>query len=288
MPQQGSDSPESYASSTTSVLITRQTGQDDVVSELDLDYETWPDVWRPKSGGSDTGSQYSPVVAHVGGEWDAAKSIPALRLTLDPDGPLHAALDTNSDFHSSERNSKDGLRAKSRLPFHKWVRSLHRRRVERQRITDIRGASTSSQEPALNHEIVPCAQHGRHQRSSSDSSFAFVAAARSASVSLASASIIGHSRRNTLRSSGARSRTDRSSRASVPGGRLSEDSHFGERSLCIDPVVTERSLQRRRILEELINTEEGYIGDIRFLANVSSARTLYGCKGLPNWQDRST
>ncbi|KAG7132266.1 hypothetical protein HYQ45_009287 [Verticillium longisporum] len=32
--------------------------------------------------------------------------------------------------------------------------------------------------------------------------------------------------------------------------------------------ATERSLQRRRILEELISTEEGYIGDVRFLMNV--------------------
>ncbi|KAL2017916.1 hypothetical protein VTK56DRAFT_1572 [Thermocarpiscus australiensis] len=36
----------------------------------------------------------------------------------------------------------------------------------------------------------------------------------------------------------------------------------------MDPAVMERSLQRRRILEELISTEEGYIGDVRFLMNV--------------------
>jgi hypothetical protein len=36
----------------------------------------------------------------------------------------------------------------------------------------------------------------------------------------------------------------------------------------VDAATVERSLQRRRILEELISTEEGYIGDIRFLINV--------------------
>ncbi|KAK7744163.1 hypothetical protein SLS53_003684 [Cytospora paraplurivora] len=36
----------------------------------------------------------------------------------------------------------------------------------------------------------------------------------------------------------------------------------------LDKATVERSLQRRRILEELISTEEGYIGDVRFLMNV--------------------
>jgi hypothetical protein len=39
----------------------------------------------------------------------------------------------------------------------------------------------------------------------------------------------------------------------------------------VDQAVTERSLQRRRILEELIETEESYIGDVRFLMNVCHA-----------------
>jgi hypothetical protein len=44
-----------------------------------------------------------------------------------------------------------------------------------------------------------------------------------------------------------------------------------------------RSLQRRRILEELINTEECYIGDIRFLKNVRrlvSSRSHFLLTGL--------
>lgn len=40
----------------------------------------------------------------------------------------------------------------------------------------------------------------------------------------------------------------------------------------MDQAVTERSLQRRRILEELIETEESYIGDVRFLMNVRTFR----------------
>jgi hypothetical protein len=39
----------------------------------------------------------------------------------------------------------------------------------------------------------------------------------------------------------------------------------------MDPATIERSLQRRRILEELISTEESYIGDVRFLMNVCAS-----------------
>lgn len=40
----------------------------------------------------------------------------------------------------------------------------------------------------------------------------------------------------------------------------------------IDLEAAERAIQRRRILEEIISTEEGYIGDIRFLINVGMPR----------------
>ncbi|PHH87009.1 hypothetical protein CDD83_9425 [Cordyceps sp. RAO-2017] len=36
----------------------------------------------------------------------------------------------------------------------------------------------------------------------------------------------------------------------------------------VDAAATERAMQRRRVLEELIDTEEAYIGDVRFLMNV--------------------
>ena len=52
------------------------------------------------------------------------------------------------------------------------------------------------------------------------------------------------------------------------GVRLSEDVTHQERPSLADPAITDRSLQRRRILEELITTEESYIGDVRFLMNV--------------------
>ncbi|OAA64464.1 RSP protein [Niveomyces insectorum RCEF 264] len=157
--------------------------------------------------------------------------------------------------------------AKRKRPFYKWVRTLNRRRFERRRTPQLHGSrrpasALSSRQPAN----ANTGSHGDCRRhSSSVSSFAFVSAARNASISLASASIMGQSRRWTLRSSNAPPRTNRSSRASY-SVRHSEDGRLrGTQQL--DPAVTKRSLHRRRILEELIRTEEGYIGDIRFLMN---------------------
>jgi hypothetical protein len=79
--------------------------------------------------------------------------------------------------------------------------------------------------------------------------------------------LLSRSRKTTIRSF-RDPRTERSRRASISGPRVSEDSCCPEIQLPLDPGVSERALQRRRILEELISTEESYIGDVRFLMNV--------------------
>ncbi|RDA92287.1 hypothetical protein CP533_3251 [Ophiocordyceps camponoti-saundersi (nom. inval.)] len=138
-------------------------------------------------------------------------------------------------------------------PFHKWVRSFHRK--ARRRPSLWTADDTLLSPPAS------------RMSSSSGSSFRFVSAVRSASVSLASVSIVTRSKRNTALSRCV-SRTERSSRASASGPRASEDSAILDKTDVLDIAAVERSMQRRRILEELISTEEGYIGDIRFLMNV--------------------
>jgi len=161
--------------------------------------------------------------------------------------------------------------AKENAPFHKWLHTLYRRRAHHRKGTtsfdSIGGRNLDLRSP------LPGSSH--HRQSSSGSSFAFLTGMTNTSVSLASASIMGHSRRNTIRSSKGYSRTERSSRASLSGGRVSEDNRIHERSFLIDPAVIERSLQRRRIVEELITTEEAYVGDIRFLMNVSSISSSF-------------
>ncbi|KAH7492936.1 hypothetical protein FOMA001_g684 [Fusarium oxysporum f. sp. matthiolae] len=152
---------------------------------------------------------------------------------------------------------------KLRRPFSRWMRSLHRRVSQRDH-----GKVWS---PDTGWENLECS--GAYQRSirrrfsrrlsSSGSSLGFIEAVQSASISIASASAISRSRRHH-RLSHCRSRTERSSRASLSAPRFSEDSIPFEK-VSIDVAAVQRSLRRRQIIEELINTEESYIGDIRFL-----------------------
>jgi hypothetical protein len=153
----------------------------------------------------------------------------------------------------------------TKRPFRKWIKSLHRRAALRPSVLRRRHLPLHLLEPS---DVDRAAlAHHQHRPSSSASSYGFVAAVRSASVSLASVSSVARSRRNMAQSRF--SRTDRSSRASLSAARMSEDSACTDRLPRIDVAAAERAVQRRRILEEIIGTEEGYIRDIRFLINVS-------------------
>lgn len=162
----------------------------------------------------------------------------------------------------------DDDRASPPRPFQKWVKSFHRK--ARQRPSPWSPSNGSLQRWLWGSEncASPSSRLSIHRKSSSSgSSFRLVSAVRSASVSLASVSAMTRSVRQATLSQ-CLSRTDRSSRASLSGPRISEDSAALEKSDAVDAAAIERSLQRRRILEELISTEEGYIGDVRFLMNV--------------------
>ncbi len=160
------------------------------------------------------------------------------------------------------------LRSQSqpKRPFHKWVKTLHRRRAERQRLQMTHG---EDQMPStLDHRSNTVGSSSHRRQSSSVSSFAYVTAIRDASVSGFATSVEASSRKRKARSSKGQSRTDRSSRQSV-SIRFSEDEFSEYRSQpYADAAVLERSRQRWRILDELIETEEGYVGDIKFLMNV--------------------
>ena len=151
-------------------------------------------------------------------------------------------------------------------PFNKWVRDIQKRAGQRRQTVscDIDGS-------ALERELfdIPAQVNACHKKSSSGSSFGFVTAVKSATASLASFSVAPRSRRTAV--SSRQHRTDRSSKASN-AGRLSEDSSYLARGT-IDQDVLNRLLQRRRVIEEIINTEESYVGDVRFLMNVSYSRS---------------
>lgn len=199
------------------------------------------------------------------GDWADWNTVdPALiRFTLDE--PHALSLPTLDEPASTDMYKQFDME-QSPTPFHRWMRTLRRRGLGRRApvIDDDhmpRPFSANGLPDKLNG-----ASH--HRRSSSGSSFAFVETVKTASASLASGSIFARSRRNSMRFSRSKTHTDLSSRASMSSNRCSEDSAGLDQPQVLDKATVERSLQRRRILEELISTEEGYIGDVRFLMNV--------------------
>ncbi|CAG8976616.1 hypothetical protein HYALB_00002132 [Hymenoscyphus albidus] len=150
------------------------------------------------------------------------------------------------------------------VPFNKWVKSIQRRAGQRRNTV-----SCETTDTVLKKEYIdsPAATQRKfdHKKSSSGSSFGFVTAVKSASISLASLSIAPRSRRTAV--SSRNHKTDRSNNTSLVG-RLSEDSGYLARGAVIDQAVTNRLLQRRRVLEEIISSEESYLADVKFLMNV--------------------
>jgi hypothetical protein len=198
--------------------------------------------------------------------WNTLDNIAALGLSFNAD---------ESQLGSSpnrERFSLDGLEAfgsrslplEDERPFNKWMKNLQRRGTQRRKTVscDIGGTVL---DPEL-FGALGILKRSAHKKSSSGSSFGFVTAVKSASISLVSFSVAPRSRRTGV--SSRQQRTDRSSKASNVG-RLSEDSSYIARGIVIDQAVTNRLLQRRRVLEEIISTEESYVADVKFLMNVS-------------------
>ncbi|KAH8788713.1 RhoGEF domain-containing protein [Diaporthe sp. PMI_573] len=195
-------------------------------------------------------------------EWDTVD--PALiRFTLDE--PHTLRLPT-PDEPTSPDVYKYFEPEQSPTPFHRWIRTLRRRGLSRPApaIDDGPMARPFSANGLSDKLHGAC----HHRQSSSGSSFGFVETVKTASASLASGSIFARSRRNSMRSSRSKTHTDLSGRASMSSNRCSEDSAGLDKPQVLDKATVERSLQRRRILEELISTEESYIGDVRFLMNV--------------------
>ncbi|KAL2072601.1 hypothetical protein VTL71DRAFT_11944 [Oculimacula yallundae] len=222
--------------------------QEDLFDEINLQSKT------EESGGSEKGEG-----------WNTLDNIAALGLSfsVDDSQPPEPVKLQRFSLEEPDTLGDGSLPVDGERPFNKWMKSLQRRATDRRKTVscDITGT-------ALEHELFETPSTRRrsgHKKSSSGSSFGFVTAVKSASISLASFSVAPHSKRTGV--SSRHQRTDRSSKASNVG-RLSEDSSYHASGAVVDQAVTNRLLQRRRIIEELITTEESYLADVKFLINV--------------------
>lgn len=203
----------------------------------------------------------------IGNPWNTVENLVAVGLTFSNEEPPSKQFPSLGRFLLDET---DPLPANVPKPsrqyrFDKWMKTMQRKAVHTRQTLN-RDLNYGAAEPdILNPESKEEATSG-HRKSLSGSSFDFVTAVKSASISLASFSVAPLSRRTGLSSK--HRRTDRSSRTSNAGVRLSEDSASMSKRAVIDEAVYHRSIQRRKVIEEIISTEESYIADVRFLQNV--------------------
>lgn len=147
--------------------------------------------------------------------------------------------------------------------FSRWVSTLHRKKPRRPQPTTPR-MERWELDNFENRRYSPRDQVGPLPYSpatSRNSSLGFVTAMRSATVTIASASIAAISRQD--------SRSRHARRLSLASGSMARSSMDTRRS-SIDKAAKQRSRRRREKLEELIRTEESYVADVKALSNVSS------------------
>jgi len=162
-------------------------------------------------------------------------------------------------------------------PFKRWLRVLRKKNMpqsEHLKALETRWAlddfdATQSPQP-------PKTLHSRHRKTpSSISSMALLTAVKTASVTLASLSIYPKSQRS-LHASYLR---NGSSSHMIADPRASFDSMAAMGS-SVDDRTWVRSVQRQRIVEEIVLTEESYIRDLKTMINVN-----HGSGGLLFPQD---
>lgn len=153
----------------------------------------------------------------------------------------------------------------------RWMTALRRTRVKAKPLAETVAEQITHENPIDTLPTHLEADTSR-KRETSLSSGGLVSAVRSAGVGIVSYGLGLNSRRP--RGASQRRSWARSSGASNAQVRSSEDGNSVRRAPVLDEAVWRRACQRRRILEELISSEESYIADMKILVNVRLAHLL--------------
>jgi hypothetical protein len=150
--------------------------------------------------------------------------------------------------------------------FRRWMSTLRRRHLHRCKKQEL---SFDAGEDILAVRLPPSTDEHSVRRVSESitSSMGFVTTVKTTSVTVASTSIAPMSER-------AEHKTTRfGNRSSNTDARRSIDSNRGGLGPVLDESAWLRSLQRRKVVEELIASEESYIADLKVLINVRESVT---------------
>jgi hypothetical protein len=160
-------------------------------------------------------------------------------------------------------------------PFRRWMQTIHRKSNHPHWDEDphnIRWLLAEFDEPDTRDTVLlQSPVNRRHKKSSSWASSAFVTAVRSASISLATLSVAPQS--SKMRGSTHVRSSNRSSRLSHSLNRWSIDETSNSTHM-VDEASRQRATKRRQILEELVESEESYVADLKVLVNVRPHRSF--------------
>jgi hypothetical protein len=189
----------------------------------------------------------------------------AIRVPL-PEG--QSSDNTSSESRVEEEDQAIPAEVVSPPPFRRWLSTLRRRHLQRKddRASEATRLSLEVDTRAKNALLRPPQEQESLRRLSESvsSSMGGVFTMKSASMTNASTSIAPRSEH------GVQSRGRIGNRSSHYSDiRRSLDSHPGPLGPIVDESAWLRSLQRRKIVEELVASEEGYIADLKVLINVS-------------------
>jgi hypothetical protein len=185
--------------------------------------------------------------------------------------PLHEGRlsdSTGTESYNEEPRDTPLTIVANQQPFRRWMSILRKRHVQRRKdsVPDVPRwpVDLVEGEAAMLAPITLLPESLRRRSGSFSSSLACVTAMKSSSITVASTSIAPRSGTGGCQG---KSRTGYRS-SGFSDARRSTDSHTGALGPIMDESAWLRSLQRRKIVEELISSEESYIADLKVLINV--------------------
>ncbi|KAF2139956.1 uncharacterized protein K452DRAFT_320046 [Aplosporella prunicola CBS 121167] len=228
----------------------------EVETESDSDSVEWPIVISYASNGS---SSASSITTDQGENYDE-----------DCDGDHDGDHDEGrgEDRDEDLEDSLDVESPEKIAPFRRWVSTLRRR--NKQRSKELSSSSRrwtldgSGDEPTKKRAHRDAKITAHKKSNSLTSSMGFVTAVKSASITLASTSIAPLTLISTMNS---RSKGSNHGSTVSDAKFVAKMNSTGSTQL-MDERASERAKHRRRTLEEIITSEEGYIGDMKVLVNV--------------------
>ncbi|UPX13203.1 uncharacterized protein EKO05_0003725 [Ascochyta rabiei] len=145
-------------------------------------------------------------------------------------------------------------------PFRRWMSTLRRRHLQRRKKLEM-SLDGAEEVPVLCSPLQMSTDSARRTSESMTSSMGFVTTVKTTSLTIGSTSIAPTSER------GLHNKTRLGNRSSNIDARRSIEGHRGVLGPVIDESAWLRSLQRRKVVEELIASEESYIADLKVLIN---------------------